>query len=170
MIEYKTMKIHPSDQSSVLNTRACFGWELASAQEINVRDSHLERDGDTIYSVTESENYTTITFKRDDRMPNRNRLVTLEKNYDDAKATSRYYTGKKRNIERKLSFFKIILYSAIVAIILGCLATIFSVLGIGLAVGLFFLRKRLINKYEGLANEFSQIASKSISEARSLVR
>ena len=170
MIEYKTMKISPADHSSVLNTRACFGWELASSQEINVKDSHLERNGDTIYSVTERENYTTITFKRDDRMPNRNRLVTLEKEYDDAKAASRYYFGKKRGIEDKLSFFKIILYSAIVAIILGCLTPAFAVLGIGVAVGLFFLRKHFVTKYQGLANDFSQLASNLISEARSLVR
>lgn len=170
MIEYKTMKINPSDLNSVLNVRACFGWELGSQQEINTKDSHLERHGDKIYSVTESENYTNITLKRDDRMPNRNRLVTLEKTYDDAVAGKRYYSNKDWDIKKKLSYFKIIIYSVLAAILFACLSTGLAVLGVGVAVGLFFLRKKLSTKSSNLAGAFSQQAKDTLSEARSLIR
>ena len=168
MYEYKTMKINPSNLNSVLNVRSCFGWELGSSQEINVKDSHIERDGDKIYSVTESEHYTTVTFKRDDRIPNRNKLVTLEKDYDNATASKNHYNSKYYDVKSKLSIFKIILYTVISAILL--FAINMPILCIGVAVGLFILRKKLMDKYSKLYDQFSQLASSLLSEAKSLVR
>lgn len=170
MIEYKTMKIHPSDQTSTMNVRACFGWELASAQEINTKDSRLERRGDTIYSVTESENYVSLTFKRDDRRPNRNKLVGLENDYDNAVANRRHYSMKEYKIKKKLSYFKIIFFTLVIAVLFGVAAGVgLAVLPILVGVGLFFLRRHFQTKYSTLAQQFSQLANKLISEAKSLL-
>lgn len=69
MKETKSMQIAPSEEQYMIAAYQAFGWELLSSQEIKTKDSHMERSGDTIYSVTESEHYIKLTFTRDDRMP-----------------------------------------------------------------------------------------------------
>lgn len=65
-----------------------FGWRLKSSQEINSKESHLERRGDELYSVTTKENYVKLLFERDTGMKNYARLVQLEKQYNALLATS----------------------------------------------------------------------------------
>lgn len=54
--ETKSLSVIPSDEQSIMDEMQAWGWEPVSSQEIAAKDSHLERHGDTLYSVTESEN------------------------------------------------------------------------------------------------------------------
>lgn len=81
MIETITRKVHPREENETADIMRCFGWRLKSSQEINSKESHLERQGDTLYSVTTSENYVKMLFERETTMPNYNKLVALENEY-----------------------------------------------------------------------------------------
>ena len=81
MIETVSKKVSPDSEQSTINFMANFGWSLQSSQEINNTDSHLERRGDEIYSVTTKENYVKLVFQRDTNMPNYARISELESKY-----------------------------------------------------------------------------------------
>lgn len=80
--ETKFIDVHPKSVESTIEMWLMFGWEMIGApQEIYNKDSHLEKRGDTIHSVTETTHYVKITFQRDDKMPHYNELANLEKRY-----------------------------------------------------------------------------------------
>lgn len=79
--ETKSMSVIPSDEQRTINEMQAFGWELGSSQEIATKDSHLERKGNTLYSVTESENYVKLIFFRETSIPYYNELNDLYKQY-----------------------------------------------------------------------------------------
>ena len=81
MIETITRKVHPREENETADIMRCFGWRLKSSQEINSKESHLERHFNTLYSVTTKENYVKLLFERDTSMPNYKMLVSLEKEY-----------------------------------------------------------------------------------------
>ena len=58
-----------------------FHWSLLSSQEIKTVDSHLEQRGDTVYSVTSTENYVKLVFSRDLELPNLSKIKQLEDEY-----------------------------------------------------------------------------------------
>ena len=81
MLETKSISVAPDGENYAIKLWANFGWELKSSQEINNTDSHLERRGDEIVSVTTKENYVKLVFSRDTKMPNYDRIHELEQNY-----------------------------------------------------------------------------------------
>ena len=81
MIETITRKVAPREENETADIMRCFGWRLKSTQEVNSKESHLERQGDTLYSVTTSENYVKLFFERDTSMPNYSKLASLEREY-----------------------------------------------------------------------------------------
>ncbi len=85
-----SIQVHPNDEQAQINLMQRFGWNLLSSQEIKVMDSHLERRGDTIQSVTKSEHYIKLVFSREVDMPNLDRIKRLESEY-----FSFSYPGKK---------------------------------------------------------------------------
>ena len=84
MIETVTRKVDPKDEQQTINIMSLFCWNLASSQEINSAESHLERRNDTIYSVTTRENYVKLVFQRNTNRKNYSRIVELEKQYHHA--------------------------------------------------------------------------------------
>lgn len=80
-METKSLRVGPAVEQSMIDTMACFGWELKSSQEINVKESHEELRGDTVYSVTTGENYVKLVFNRDTERPHYARLKQLENTY-----------------------------------------------------------------------------------------
>lgn len=84
MLETKSLKVGVNDEQATIEGMQCFGWELKSSQEINVKDSHLESGTFTnnIYSVTTSEHYVKLVFSRDTAMNNYSRISALENEYD----------------------------------------------------------------------------------------
>lgn len=81
MIESVSKTVDPSRENEEISFMERFGWALKSSQEVNVKESHNERKGDEIYSVTTQENYIKLVFQRDTSMPNYSRIKELEQEY-----------------------------------------------------------------------------------------
>ncbi|MBQ7391297.1 MAG: hypothetical protein IJV73_01300 [Clostridia bacterium] len=86
MLETKTLTVNPNAEQSTIDLFASFGWGLKSSQEIKNKDSHLERRGDEIVNVTESEHYIKLVFERDTKRENYDKLKELENTYFDIMA------------------------------------------------------------------------------------
>lgn len=76
-----SFQVHPNDEQEMINLMQMFHWSLLNSQEIKTVDSHLERRGDSIYSVTKSEHYVKLTFSRELDLPNLNEIKRLEQAY-----------------------------------------------------------------------------------------
>ncbi len=83
MVEVISKKVSTAQEQATIDLKTKFGWKLKSSQEINNTDSHLERRGDELYSVTTKENYVKLVFERDKNMPNYRRIVELERKYEN---------------------------------------------------------------------------------------
>jgi hypothetical protein len=79
--ESKFVEVKTSETDATIELWQTFGWELLSAQEIFDRNSHLEKRGDSTYSVTSTVNYVKMTFQRDRNMSNYAELVSLEQKF-----------------------------------------------------------------------------------------
>jgi hypothetical protein len=73
-----SFQVHPNDEQEQINLMQQFHWSLLNSQEIKTVDSHLERRGDDIYSVTNAEHYVKLTFSRELDLPNLNEIKRLE--------------------------------------------------------------------------------------------
>ena len=82
--ESKVVQVAPSGEDYMIKEFQAFGWELGNSQTIDKQDSHLENRFGTVYSVTESEKYVKLTFKRNKAMDNYARIAELEEMYYDA--------------------------------------------------------------------------------------
>lgn len=60
-----SFQVHPVDEQSQIEIMQKFHWNLLSSQEVKTVDSHMERRGDSLYSVTNSEHYTKLAFSRE---------------------------------------------------------------------------------------------------------
>jgi len=76
-----SIQVHPKDEQEQINVMQKFHWSLLSSQEVKTVDSHLERRGDTIYSVTNAENYVKLVFSRDLDLPNLGEIKRIEQAY-----------------------------------------------------------------------------------------
>jgi len=76
-----TIQVHPNDEQSQINLMQRFHWSLLSTQEIKTIDHHLERRGDKIYQVTNSERYIKLAFSREVDLPNLQQVKRLEQEY-----------------------------------------------------------------------------------------
>jgi hypothetical protein len=83
--EAKHVKCGVEDVQGVINQHQLFFWESSGTNTVVSRDSHLEGggifDSDTIYSVTTSERFSTIDFKRPKDLPRLSEIKAVEKNY-----------------------------------------------------------------------------------------
>ncbi|MHB9295843.1 hypothetical protein PilKf_01595 [Pillotina sp. SPG140] len=81
--EFKTLNVAPGGENKAIEFWQHFGWELMGApQEIYSKDSHLEKSGDTIKSVTETTHYIKLSFQRDTTMNHYSELASLQKEYE----------------------------------------------------------------------------------------
>jgi hypothetical protein len=81
--ESVSFQVHPNDEQSQINLMQNFHWSLLSSQEIKVIDNHLERRGDNIYQITNSEHYVKLAFNRELDLPNLNEIKKLEQQYNN---------------------------------------------------------------------------------------
>lgn len=79
--ESYSIQVHPNDEQNQINLMQQFHWSLLNSQEIKTVDNHLERRGDEIYQVTNSEHYVKLTFSRELDLPNLNEVKRLEKQF-----------------------------------------------------------------------------------------
>lgn len=80
-MEIKTLEIKNSEEQKTIEFWTQFGWQLKSSQRIYNKDSHLERRGDSTYSVTETIDFTKLVFERDKNDPNYSTIARLEREY-----------------------------------------------------------------------------------------
>ncbi len=83
MIETVSKQVHPDSEQATIDLMTTFGWILQSSQEINTKDSHLEKRGNDLYSVTETQNYVKLVFTRDNKMENYAEVSQLEREYNN---------------------------------------------------------------------------------------
>jgi hypothetical protein len=76
--ESTSFQVHPNDEQKQIKLMEAFHWSLLNSQEVKTVDSHLERRGDNIYSVTNSEHYVKLTFSRELDLPNLDKIKQLE--------------------------------------------------------------------------------------------
>jgi hypothetical protein len=83
--EVKHVKCGVDDAQSVIDQHQLFFWEFVGTNTVVSRDSHLESggifDSDTIYSVTTTERFTTIDFKRSKDLGRLAEIKGIEKKY-----------------------------------------------------------------------------------------
>lgn len=80
-MEVKMLEVKNSEEESTIQFWSQFGWQLKSSQRIFNKDSHLERRGDEVYSVTETVDFTKLILERDKSNPNYAKIVELEREY-----------------------------------------------------------------------------------------
>jgi len=81
--ETNTVTVDPGNEDKMRALWESFGWELEGKETVRTADSsHLERRGDSIYSVTQSGvHYVKMTFRRDPERKNYATLKSLENQY-----------------------------------------------------------------------------------------
>lgn len=80
-MEVKMLEVKNSEEQSTIEFWAQFGWQLKSSQRIYNKDSHLEQRGDSVYSVTETVDFTKLILERDKCNPNYSKITRLESEY-----------------------------------------------------------------------------------------
>lgn len=172
MLEYKNMKVATYQENRLIQALSCFGWQLVSNQEINTKNSYLEKRGDSIYQVHESENYVKLTFARDTNIPNRNQLIDLEAVYHKNYHIAESYYAKMRSVEDRCSYKKIIILAVLGIVLPTAMPSAWGIklALIGIAGLLFALRKIFVSKYKAQDDKYTEIYRKATNTARELLR
>lgn len=79
--ESKSIQVHPHDEQSQIDLMQKFHWNLLNSQEIKTIDNRLERRGDRIYQVSNTEHYVKLVFSRDLDVPNLDKVRQLEQEF-----------------------------------------------------------------------------------------
>lgn len=122
--ETKTLKVHPNDEQPTIDLMQRFHWSLLSSQHVKTKDSHIERRGDDLYSVTETEHYVNLVFTRDIDIANYHQICALE---------SEYFSLKTEQSLIKIPSTSGLAVPIIVSVILS------PIWGLGLLIGLFWI-------------------------------
>lgn len=80
--ETRSITVGPQEEQATIEKFEKFGWDCQSSQTVDVKDSHLERKDDDLYSITEHTNYVKLVFKRDRDMVGYRQIVDCENRYD----------------------------------------------------------------------------------------
>lgn len=79
--ESKTHKVHPDYEQNTIDLMQRFHWNLASSQDVKTQTAHVERNGDDLVQVKETEHFVSLVFSRDMDTPNLPRLRELESEF-----------------------------------------------------------------------------------------
>ena len=83
--ETKHVKCDVDEVQVVINQHQLFFWEVIGTNTVVSRDSHLEDggifDSDTIYSVTTTERFSTIDFRRPKELSKLSEIKSVESQY-----------------------------------------------------------------------------------------
>jgi hypothetical protein len=80
--EAKTIICAPKDEQAQIDLMSRFYWRLLSTQEVRQLDSHIERRGENLYSVTRNMHYVKLAFQRERNIPHYEMIKKLEKDYN----------------------------------------------------------------------------------------
>lgn len=76
-----SIQVHPNDEQEQINLMQEFHWSLLNAQDVKTIDNHLERRGNDIYQVTNTEHYVKLTLNRALDEPNLDEIKRLEQDF-----------------------------------------------------------------------------------------
>lgn len=89
--ESKVMEVDPNREQAAVEFMQIFHWNLMNAQHVKnkTKNTRLERRGDELYSVTETEteHFVVLTFSRDLDAPGIERIRALESEYRGLEAS-----------------------------------------------------------------------------------
>ncbi|MBP7147030.1 MAG: hypothetical protein KBD01_05760 [Acidobacteria bacterium] len=80
--ESVSFQVHPDDEQSQIELMQRFHWSLLSSQEVKTVDNHLERRGDSVYQISNTERYVKLTFSRPLDLPNLNQIRQIEAQFN----------------------------------------------------------------------------------------
>lgn len=80
-MKVRAFRFIQKNEDSTIQLMERFGWELSSSQDVVTKDTHEELRGDTVYSVTETERYVKLVFKRDKERNNYEKYRRAEELY-----------------------------------------------------------------------------------------
>jgi hypothetical protein len=169
--EIKSVSVPPAAEEDTINQWQSFGWELKSSQEVKTKDSHLEKDGDKLVSVTETEHYVKLTFERDPARQNYAELKSLEAQFNAA--------SHPGNSPKRFGLLWLILAGILVIFGISFLSSggVFGViLGIiAIAGGVFILVMRIrsypkrLQPWTDAYNAYEKTRSDALEKAKALV-
>lgn len=76
-----SFQVHPNDEQEQIDLMQQFHWSLLNTQDVKTIDNHLERRGDEIYQITNTEHYVKLTFSRPIDEPHLNEIKRLEQSF-----------------------------------------------------------------------------------------
>lgn len=83
--EFKHIKCSVDYTQPIVEQHQLFFWEMLGTDTVVSKESHLEDggifDSDTIYSVTTTERFTTIDFRRNKDIPQLSEVKSIESRY-----------------------------------------------------------------------------------------
>jgi hypothetical protein len=167
--EIKSVSVAPAAEEETINLWQSFGWELKSTQEVKTKDSHLERRGDDLVSVTESEHYVKLTFERDPARQNYAELKSLEEQFN---AASHPGNPPKRFGTLWLILAGILVVFGISVMSSGVIGIIMGIIAI--AGGVFIIVTRIksypkrLKPWEDAYNTYEKTRSDALERAKSL--
>lgn len=170
--ETVSKEVAPSREESVIKEYEAFGWEVHTTQKIDTKDSHLENYFGDIYSVTETEKYVKLTFRRNTNMKNYEKIAELEKKY---RATS---SGSRPNDAPKWkgaigvmciwSFGAMAIYGSFLGAI-GVFGTIIGLLLFGSYIVQHIKYKKEYPEYLDRSNKASSLRAQYKDEAKKIL-
>lgn len=162
--ESKSLQVHPDREQSTIRFMENFHWNLINSQHVKnkTKSSHLERRGDEIYQVTETEteHFVNLAFTRDLDAPGMDRVRALESEYHALEAS-------KPDIPEKSGY----IWPFIVCFFLT------AFWGLGIIIGLIWFpqiaakNKRVENEKPGILQELENIErrqSRILEESRNV--
>lgn len=76
-----SIQAHPHHEQAQIDLMQKSYWSLLNSQEIKSIDNRLERRGDSIYQVGNTEHYVKLVFSRDLGIPNLDEIKRLEQEF-----------------------------------------------------------------------------------------
>ena len=161
-------------ESDVIKIFEGFGWEVTNTQTVKTKDSHLENRFGSLYSVTESEEYVKITFRRNKNMRHYQEIKALDDEYRSYQEVYDMDVGIKPY--RKILAVCLVVYGIIVFLYNPKNLIETWVVGIGAFIaGVIFLIKnkidknRLLEEYSNAVIEAEERASECQRKAEELL-
>ncbi|MDR1904812.1 MAG: hypothetical protein LBQ88_21335 [Treponema sp.] len=167
--EIKSISVAPAAEEDTINLWQTFGWELKTTQEVKNKDSHLEKRGDDLVSVTETEHYVKLTFERDPTRQNYAALKSLEEQFYAARhpgiPPKRFGTLWLILIVALLLFGLMLVTTSAIGVLLGLIVAALDVFIIVMRIKSY--PKRL-QPWTDAYNAYEKTRSEALEQAKSL--
>jgi len=84
--ETRSISVAMGTEQLFIQRYEAFGWEVYSTQDVKFASSHLEENAGYISQVTERQEYTKLTIRRNKNLPHYKEIKEIEDRYEAAEA------------------------------------------------------------------------------------